>query len=164
MRRVDPEQTPKAIIVSEVDSLLAEKIAAEDEAVKKGLVLMGLNPKEMDEAIAIQAFHRDFFRHSLELIGGGITRNSIKLRTELTNIEGRLEKVRQVIDGLGAQQTPDREKWVLEEKGLMKAHSQASMQLTKIFQESTKGAYVMALIRTSKKTLKQAKPGFTTDV
>lgn len=143
------------------DRIFAGMMTEEEAKLKAGLETMGLNEKEQELAMSLQAFHGSQFRSSMEIIGAGVTRMAIKYQTLLEGSMARLDYVR---SQLGPEQK-NREQWVIEERNLMRDCVAIGDQLKKIMEVAHRGAMMMALIRyrmgASAKRPLLGRPGFS---
>lgn len=144
---------------------LAESMEREQEKFKRGLDHLGLTEKEKELAMAMQAFHSQQFKQSIEIQGAGVTRLSIKFQTVIDHIIGkRLAKIWEWLDNCG-KDDPQRSALIREERLLMSSLVELSSQALRNSEVANRGAMTMALIRwRMRQGDKQDKPGFTNTV
>lgn len=130
------------------DGEVAMLMAREQQKLRVGLERMGLNEKEQELALSLQAFHNTQFRSSMEIIGASVTRMSVKYQTLLEATMERLNFVRTKLAEPDIQKGGEaRYVWVVEEKNLMADCIAIGDQLRKIMEVAHRGAMMMALIR-----------------
>lgn len=78
------------IPVLKEDEEVADAMTQEDKLVKSGLEAIGLKPKALNVAMALQKYHNKHFAKSLEMIGGGITKQFIDLMMEVDELTTKI--------------------------------------------------------------------------
>lgn len=155
-------------LLSASEKQLAEAMRAENEKLRRGLESLGLTKAEQELAMSLQAFQRKQFRSSMEIIGAGVTRVSLKYQTELDAILQRLMGVRAVLSKFDSLKLDERKFWVEEERSLMQSYVAVGDQLRRIFEVSQRGAMTLALIRWrqsgGRAWQQTSKPGFRPQV
>jgi len=145
------------------DVKLAEAMEREDNKLKAGLQKLGLTEKETKTALALQEFHGQQFRASIEIVGAGVTKLSIKYQTVLDELIDK--RLRDVWDRLKAlPQTGNvevRAYLVEEERALLESLAAIGAETRRILEVANKGALTMAVIRQKyMKSGKASKPKF----
>lgn len=128
------------------ETQIAEAMDIEEKKFRAGLSAIGLNEKEQALALSLQAFHRDHFKSSMEMIGAGVTRVSMIYQTEMDEIRTRLIMVREKLSSTNLSSF-QRQEYVTEESKLMQAYVAVGDQLRKIMEVAQRGALNMAIIR-----------------
>lgn len=167
MARENPTLHPGAPVV-ETPTLLTEEqiekaLAKDNQALRRGMETLGLKGKELETALAIQAFSNRYYAEGLQLIGGGVVVRAIKLMTQAEIIEGRLEGVREAIGKLNGTMPEERELWVKEEATLVRQHLEVSREVRSMAAMGNDHVMKMILLRHRKNhgEFKPAKkPGF----
>lgn len=155
-------------LLSASEKQLAEAMRAENMKLRRGLETLGLTKAEQELAMSLQAFQRKQFRSSMEIIGAGVTRVSLKYQTELDAILERLTSVRRMLAKVDNVKLDERKFWVEEERSLMQSYVAVGDQLRRIFEVSQRGAMTLALIRWrqngGRAWQQTSKPGFRPQV
>lgn len=136
-----------ALSSAPTEEQMANAIALADNNITKGLKSLGLKEKEVEIANALQAFNKDHFKESMDMISSGVLVTAIKLQVQQREIEERLEFVRSLIKEFGEFQSDDRQSWVKEERLLMLQYLEAGDLLNKIQDTWYRGAAYLAVIR-----------------
>lgn len=140
--------------------LLLDQMENEDRQLRDGLVRINLTPAEADIAAELALFHRQHFVKSIHIIGAGVTRMSIKVQTQLANIEKRVSDVQGVLSNL---QSEDRESWVSEERMLYQSYHALADLLRQMFEIANQSALQHAdiMFRMKGGRPQNSKPGFS---
>lgn len=112
-------------------ALLAE-VERENAALKKGLEEIGVTPDAMAEALVLQKFQRRFYSSSIELIGGGITKTFIEMRSMLKELTEEIS---------AGVEDPEREKMLRDDR------ARIMELLGRTFDRAQKAALTQAIIR-----------------
>ena len=108
------------------DEAIAAALVRENRKIEKGLTKMGLTKSECDLGIALQEFQGRHFGNALQLMGGGMTKQFLRVMVEIDKIDRRLE------DGgeEGFPLTPAQETMLREDRrGLLEIMSKFSDKL-----------------------------------
>lgn len=147
------------------DEEVALAMASEDKRLlHKGLQGFGLTRAELEQSLNLQEFGRTRFRETIEIINASIIPTRIKLLTQQTIIQERLEFVRAQITRLGATISDERTAWVNEEKLLMSQYCEVVELASQITDQTNRGAVMMAMLKIKtgiNGKMKPAKPGFS---
>jgi hypothetical protein len=82
------EETNEGIMAS--DDEVAAAVEREDSQVRRGLDAMGVKGGTLEMAMALQKFQRAHFSRAIEMLGGGMTRQSLALMVEIDTITDTL--------------------------------------------------------------------------
>ncbi len=148
-----------AVLLEKQQEMLAEMMRREDEKLRTGLAGLGLDADEVKLAVELQAFNRDHFARSIDIISAGVTRTALKLQTRMDKIAKRVEYVSQQIEAIPGM-TDERVAWVEEEKGLLEQYQIFADQLRKIMGQGYEAAKITALVRQRQSKKAKVTPGF----
>lgn len=153
-------RAPPPDVIEEV----AKSLIKEDQLLSDGLSKLGLTEHEQSLAMELQEFNRQQFSRSLDITSAGVTRQSLKIMTQLDAIGERLKYVRKVLDDMGEAMLEERPEWVKEEFQLSQAYTALSDQLRKMMSVQYEATKTIAYIKFHQKNQKQAKPGFSSAI
>ena len=71
---------------------IADAVAAEDAAIRNGLLNMGVKASGLNMVMAMQTVQRKHFARCIEILGGGITKQAIDVMLEIDRISERLSQ------------------------------------------------------------------------
>lgn len=128
---------------------IAAAFAKEDALVKNGLENAGLSEKLTTLAIALQNFQGRHFRRTIEMIGGGITVQYLRVMAEIEKIDGELD----------GELTPAREMLLREDRSRLLA------VMSQFYDRAQKAVLVSAKVKQMENgsdagVKRSAKPGF----
>lgn len=155
------------------DQALALAVSTADSNIAAGLKTLGLTDKEMDIAVSLQAFNKEHFKESMDMVSSSVLVTTLKLGTQQREIEARLEFVREQIKSFGQINSKEREEWVKEERLLVVQYVEIGDLLKSIQDTWYRGAAYLAVVRAklrkepgmtrtipSDRTQRSNKPGF----
>lgn len=154
---------------TEAELALAKAMENEDRKFKRGLESMGLSPKQLQRAIALQQFGRTQFRQSIELTVGGINSVALNILEQIDLVSERLAEVRGKLFGAPDPQLVGMVTWdprralVEEEESLARTYRDLTDQFRRILDTQGNTAKILALIRFKGKggEMKRMKPAFS---
>lgn len=131
---------------------------------ERGLAGIGLTPNELEEAMALQSLHNRHMMDSFSAIGGSVTKCAMKLMTQRSALEMRLDWARQKLDQF-RESPAERDRYLGEEDRLMVRYLEICGEIRKMSELSNRYLTQMALIKWSKnnkpRDMKSAKkPGY----
>ncbi len=130
------------------DQAIAEALGKEDLSIKKGLSAIGVTGAALDLAVALQQLHQRHFQSTIEMLGGGVTKQFIECQAEVEAITRRIN----------ADPPPENE-------GLLRMDRQKLMELMLKFYSAANGAVltqakVKQMSSASHGNARAGKPGF----
>lgn len=145
--------------VTEDEAKMVNSMIQEDALLKRGLAGLELTNEEQGLAVELAAFHGQHFVKSIHMIGAGVTRMSVKLQTQLKNLDKDLENVRK------ARATATKEELGgtnYEMDMLLRHYTNLTDQLRKMLEVANKSALIHAMIhyRMKGEDGKPKKPGY----
>lgn len=169
-------QNPDDLTIKPSDEQVALAIAHADQNLTKGLENLGLQRKEIEKAIALQQFNKEYFKESMDMISSGVLVTALKLQTEQEQIQERIKFVREQIKSMGDDNGKTRDSWVKEERLLVMQFVEMGNLLNKIQDTWYRGAAYLAVVRSrlrgdpniknpthgsiGERTQRRGKPGF----
>lgn len=129
------------------DQALALAVSTADSNIAAGLKTLGLTDKEMDIAVSLQAFNKEHFKESMDMVSSSVLVTTLKLGTQQREIEARLEFVREQIKSFGQINSKEREEWVKEERLLVVQYVEIGDLLKSIQDTWYRGAAYLAVVR-----------------
>lgn len=150
------------------EKAIAEAMTAETFRLCRGLERIGLTEKEVGEAFGLAEFHGMHFKDSIGIIGGGMTRLSVKYQSVLnTLIQVRLPEIMKGLAEAGSD-PEKRKQWIYEETRLYASLCDIGAECRKIMDVANRGALTQAVVRSrysnyrakDNMTMKKAKPSF----
>lgn len=160
-------QTP----LSDEEQKLLTSTLKEDELVQDGLLKLNLTEKEAAIAIELQQFHQKHFIKSINIMGASVTRMSLKLQTQLDELDKRLQTVREKLALEPVPYHNEKGFWfdpraalVEEERSLLGVYVPMTDQIRKMFEVFQRGMILQAMVRMRMRQLNgapiQEKPGY----
>lgn len=145
------------------DDALALAIKDADQKLAKGLEALGLLPKEVQTAVALQSFNKHNFKESMDIVSSTVLRTDLKCVMQQDAITERLALVREQIKSYSDIASEERDQWVKEERLLMQQFIELGQLTVNIQDTWYKGAANLALVKFRMghgSSPKMAKPGF----
>lgn len=139
--------SPSDLSAKPTDEQIALSIAHSDLNLTHGLNALGLRGKEVEKAIALQRFNKEYFKESMDMISSGVLVTALKLQSEQDEIQTRIKFVRSKIEALGDESGKVREFWVKEERALIQQFIEMGKLLNDIQDTWYRGAAYLAVVR-----------------
>lgn len=159
--------------VDPTDEQVALAIAHADLNLTRGLEALGMQGREVEKAIALQRFNKEYFKESMDMISSGVLVTALKIQNEQEEIQTRIKFVREQIKAMGDASGKIRESWTREEKVLVQQFIEMGELLNRIQDTWYRGAAYLAVVRSrlrgegacnpkfgSERTQRRNKPGF----